>query len=89
MASIRFTAQLNRHLHCPPQQVRGATVGQALRTVFQTNPGLESYLLDDQGRLRKHVAIFVDGRMIADRQQLQDPLGENSEIYVLQALSGG
>jgi sulfur-carrier protein len=46
-------------------------------------------VLDDQGELRKHVFIFVDGRRIADRVKLTDAVGETSEIYVMQALTGG
>jgi hypothetical protein len=33
--------------------------------------------------------IFVDGRPIADRRGLSDPLGPESELDVIQALSGG
>jgi hypothetical protein len=64
-------------------------VRQALQRVFATNPRLEGYILDDQGRLRKHVAIFVDGRAIADRDQLGDRLNADADIFVVQALSGG
>ena len=67
----------------------GDTVRQALQVVFTGNPRLESYILDDQGRLRKNVAIFVDGQGIEDRENLGDPLGQNSEVFVVQALSGG
>jgi hypothetical protein len=33
--------------------------------------------------------VFVDGRQIADRERLSDPVGPHSELYVMQALSGG
>jgi hypothetical protein len=46
-------------------------------------------VLDEQGRVRKHVNIFADGVMVADRVALSDPVAPTSEIYVLQALSGG
>jgi hypothetical protein len=46
-------------------------------------------VLDDQSALRRHMTIFVDGRMIRDRVRLADPVGEASTIYVFQALSGG
>ena len=89
MITISFTPNLDRHLSCPRQAVTGATVAQALHRVFADNPRLQGYILDDQGRLRKHVAVFVDGRMIGDRRHLSDPLTPDSEIYVAQALSGG
>jgi len=57
--------------------------------VFADNPRLRGYILDDQGRVRHHVAIFVDGGMVSDRDELTDTVGAASEIYVMQALSGG
>jgi sulfur carrier protein ThiS len=39
--------------------------------------------------LRKHIAVFVDGKMVADREGLSDPVNQDSEIYIMQALSGG
>ena len=56
---------------------------------IRQDPLLRSYILDDQGRLRRHVNVFVAGRMVADRRSLSDAVGPEDEIYVLQALSGG
>jgi hypothetical protein len=53
------------------------------------NSQARSYVLDDQSGLRKHMTIFLDGRMIRDRARLGDTVTETSTIYVLQALSGG
>jgi molybdopterin synthase sulfur carrier subunit len=50
---------------------------------------LRSYVLDDQDRVRRHVAIYVNGDRIADRDRLSDPVGESDEVFVFQALSGG
>ncbi|TWU00285.1 hypothetical protein Pla108_12340 [Botrimarina colliarenosi] len=50
---------------------------------------LKSYVLDEQGRLRRHVAVFVDGRLITDRLGLSDAVTPTSEVFVMQALSGG
>ena len=50
---------------------------------------LRSYVLDEQGRVRRHVNIFLDGRMVADKARLAEAVRPTSEIYVLQALSGG
>jgi hypothetical protein len=50
---------------------------------------VRGYVLDDQAGLRKHMTIFVDGRMIRDRARLTDAVGESSTVYVFQALSGG
>jgi hypothetical protein len=39
--------------------------------------------------VRRHVHIYVDGRRISDRQRLSDTVLPSSQIYILQALSGG
>jgi len=73
----------------PSAEVEGATVGDALAAVFTSRPGLRGYVLDDQGAVRRHVAVYVNGQPVHDRVRLTDPVGPNDEIYVLQALSGG
>jgi molybdopterin synthase sulfur carrier subunit len=89
MPQVSFTQNLQRHLSAPPRKAPGATVREALDHVFRENPRLRGYVLDDQNRLRKHVAIFVDGQMIHDRDRLSDEVGPASELFVMQALSGG
>ena len=89
MAEITFTKHLERFLSVPPRSAAGDTVRAVLGNVFEDNPNLQGYVLDDRGRLRKHVTVFVDGQMIRDRDELSDIVGETSQIYVMQALSGG
>lgn len=89
MPSVSFTANLRRHLAAPPARVGGATVREALEEAFRANPPLRGYVLDDQGRLRRHVAVFVDGEPVRDRDGLLHPVGPAAELYVMQALSGG
>ena len=43
--------------------------------------------LDDQGVLRKHMVVFVNGNAIGDRATLSDPVPKDAEVYVMQALS--
>lgn len=89
MPRIHFTRQLERFLAVPAAEVEGSTVREALDAVFADNPRLRGYVLDDQGRLRKHVNIFVGGQMVDDREGLSDTVSSDAEIHVMQALSGG
>lgn len=89
MATVHFTANLQRHIAAPPASVDASDVGAALEAAFARTPGLRSYLLDDQGHVRHHICIFVDGEQIHDRRGLTDPVRPDSEIWVMQALSGG
>jgi molybdopterin synthase sulfur carrier subunit len=89
MPVVVFTPALQRHVACPEARVAAATVREALDGVFADRPKARGYVLDDAGALRHHVVVFVDGVAIGDRRTLGDAVGENSEIYVMQALSGG
>jgi molybdopterin converting factor small subunit len=87
--SIVFTPALQRFLRVPETRVPGATVGDALTLVFGVNQALRGYVLDDQGALRRHVAIYVNGEPVRDRTGLSDPVADDDEIYIFQALTGG
>lgn len=89
MPRVTFTANLQRHLDVSSLDVGGATVGAVLQAVFEAKPMLRSYIVDDQGRLRRHVNVFVSATMIADRDGLSDPVKVDDEVFVFQALSGG
>lgn len=89
MPTVSFTANLQRHVACPSVRVDGRTVRDVLDRVFAANERARSYVLDDQGALRKHMIVFVDGKAVADRTRLSDPVPDSAEVYVMQALSGG
>jgi sulfur-carrier protein len=89
MPTVSFTTALARFLAAPAARVEGATVAEALAAVFMARPALRSYVLDDQGRLRRHVAVYVAGEPVSDRTGLSDPVSPDDEIYVFQALTGG
>ena len=94
MASLRFTAHLTRHrpdslTGAPCIEAEGSTVAEVLAAGMVGDDLLKSYVLDEQGRLRKHVNIYLDGAPIRDRLRLSDAVSPRAEIYVLQALSGG
>lgn len=89
MARVLFTQNLQRHVASPAVTAAGSTLGEVLRTVFSLNPTARGYVLDDQGALRKHMIIFINGRQIEDRERLSDPVPDDAEVYIMQALSGG
>ena len=67
----------------------GATLAAVLDALFAAHPRLRGYVLDEHGTVRHHVAIFVDGQAIRDKTDLEFTLGATTEVYVMQALSGG
>ena len=89
MATIAFTSHLRAVGPTLEQPCPGATLAEMLDALHPSYPRLRDYVLDDQGRIRKHIAIFVDGVMTARDSALTRPLDTSSQVYVFQALSGG
>ena len=97
MAKVVLASALARWL--PPQTggdggevsltVSGGSVRAVLEHLFALHPVLRGYVVDERGALRRHVALFVDGNAIHHNSDLQQALGEQAEVHVLQALSGG
>ncbi|MEW6320377.1 MAG: MoaD/ThiS family protein [Acidobacteriota bacterium] len=89
MPTVRFTANIQRHVACPPRAVDGATLREVLDAYFASNERARGYVLDDRGRLRPHMAAFIDGRQVEDRQHLSDAVPPDATVDVVQSLSGG
>lgn len=89
MPTVSFTANIHRHVACPTVSAEGRTVREVLDRVFTDNNRARGYVLDDQGALRKHMIVFVNGQAIADRTHLGDAVSDSAEVWVMQALSGG
>jgi sulfur carrier protein ThiS len=97
MAKVVLTSALSRWLPTsaggPSQEITievpGARLDDVLSGVFAQFPNLRGYVLDEHGAVRHHVAVFVDGTAIADKRNPTQALNERSEVYVMQALSGG
>lgn len=88
MAKVHFTSHLRHVAPDGPVKAVGTTVADVLTDVFVKYPAARGYVLDDQDRIRLHIAVFVDGEHIR-RNILAAAVKADSEIYVLQALSGG
>ena len=89
---VEWTSHLKTHfpeLGSGPLRFGGSTVAEVLASLDQQAPGIEFYVCDELGRLRRHVNIFVDGEMIVDRRRLSDQVGDGTRVLIMQALSGG
>ena len=89
MPRVEFAPALTRHVPCPPQEVEAPTLRDALAKAFEAAPAMRHYVLDEQGAVRKHVAVFVNAQMLRDRAALDIPLGPGDKVMVIQALTGG
>ena len=90
MPHVRFTAALQRfYPKLQATELTGQTVAELLHALETQYPGLTDYLVDERGRLRQHINIYIGEQLIRDRNTLLDPVGEHDEILIFQALSGG
>lgn len=89
MPKVQFTGHLQRFMAVPGVEAEGTTLRAVLDDVLRDNARLRGYVLDEQGALRKHVTVFINGSMLKDRLGLTDAVAPADEVYVLQALSGG
>lgn len=68
---------------------RARTAGEALSRLWAACPGARDRVMNERGEIRTHINIFVDGENIRHAGGLAAPVGENAEIIILPAVSGG
>jgi sulfur-carrier protein len=66
-----------------------STVGEALAALWALHPALRDRVLDEQGRVRPHVNVFVGTDSIRDGAGLDARVPDGSEIAIIPAVSGG
>ncbi len=90
MPRINFTYALKRfYPDLEKLEIPAGNISEVIQKLNQRYPGLKDYLLDEQGRLRQHVNIFIGDKLIQDKEKLTDTVSEKDEVFIMQALSGG
>lgn len=88
VVQVHFTNHLRHVAPGGAVEATGATVREVLADVFARHPAIKGYVLDDQGRVRVHIAVFLDNTHIRSKI-LDHAVTPTSELYIMQALSGG
>lgn len=65
------------------------TVAEALTMLGRDYPGIRQRVLDDQGDIRRHVSVFVNGENVRFAQGGATQVTSESEVWIYPALSGG
>src|SRR5262249_37314545 len=64
----------------------GVTLADAMAALDQRYPGIRFRIIDEQGHVRPHIKMFIDGDVTRD---LSAALPANSTLMIVGALSGG
>ena len=86
MALVRLRGPLKRLAGDRAEHtIEGATVIELLRELEREHSATEGWILDERGRIRRHINVFVNGEL----RDAQTPVDGDSEVDVLPAISGG
>ena len=90
MVKVKFTSALKQFFpDLSTQELEGASIKELISSIESIYPGMQDYLLEEDGSLRRHVNIFVRDEMMVDRHRLSDTLIDGDDVLIFQALSGG
>ena len=67
-------------------ETHGATVGEVMDDLERLYPGIAFRVIDEQGRVRRHMHVFVGETTATDRSSAVPP---GTEVFIVGALSGG
>ncbi len=90
MASVRIPTSL-RSFSKKQDEVRaaGATVGEVLRNLEKSCPGIGARLFDDKGAVRRYVNIFHNDEDIRFLKELETPVADGDRLSIIPAIAGG
>jgi molybdopterin converting factor small subunit len=85
MANVRLRGQLEKLAGASELPVEGDTVNELLKALEEAHSGLEGWILDERGVLRRHINVFVNG----EPAEPDTTVAESDKIEILPAISGG
>ena len=86
VAHVRLRGPLRRLAGgLPEHDVAGTTVAELLSELERAQPAVCGWILDERGRIRRHIAVFVNGERSAE----DTPVAAQDRLDVLPAISGG
>src|SRR5689334_21540991 len=90
MAKVRIPTPLRSYTQNQEEvTAAGSTVGEVLRDLERSFPGIGSRLLDEKGGVRRYVNIFHNDEDIRFLQALDTPVGEGDKLSIIPAIAGG
>jgi sulfur-carrier protein len=66
-------------------ELEGATVAEVLKALEREHPDVRGWILDERGRIREHINVFVNKDCVRE----DTAVGDRDRLHVLPAISGG
>ena len=85
MAQVMLRAPLSELCGGRYHAIAGATVREVLLGLEREHPPIAGWVLDEQGRIRQHVNVFVNGT----HGEEGTPVADADRVHVLPAITGG
>ncbi len=88
--SLRIPTPLRAYADKQPSiTLEGATVGEVINGLVARYPALRQHLLDDEGRLRSFVNVYVNGEDVHALDGVETPLSPGDKLAIIPAIAGG
>jgi molybdopterin synthase sulfur carrier subunit len=85
MALVRLRGPLKALAGGAEHPVEGTSVAELLSALERTQPALQGWILDERGRIRRHINVFVNG----EKGTEDTAVANDDRVDVLPAISGG
>jgi MoaD family protein len=88
--TVKLPTILRKHAGGQPQvQTDGGTLGEVLDTLEERYPGLTLGIRGEDGALRRHVNVYLNGEDVRYLGSLDAPVKGGDTIAILPAVAGG
>lgn len=88
MATVKLYGILRTHTNAPQLSIKGGSIRSVILNLCEGNTALCNALLEE-GNLRPHFKITLNGRDIQLTSGLDTPVGENDQIAFFSPIAGG
>lgn len=88
MIKVFLTANLQKYYPVSQFEADAGSLSQLLAIMDAERPQFSSYIVEESGTVRKHVNVFVNGKLIPKMAAGRE-IPPGSEVHIMQALSGG
>jgi molybdopterin converting factor small subunit len=85
MALVILRAPLSELAGGREHALDAATVQESLRALEERRPAIAGWVLDEQGAIRRHVNVYVNGQLAGE----DTTVGPTDRVHVLPAITGG